>query len=61
MAILSVKGGKQPTVTILSEEAVQEHLQQAQAAQKALVDEIREPVPDDNIEPPPKGPNARSD
>lgn len=41
LATLSAKDNKQPTVTMLTEEDVQEHLQQVRAAEDALVRELR--------------------
>lgn len=41
LATLSAADGKQPTVTVLAEDHVQEHLQQIRAAEGALVEELR--------------------
>ena len=41
LATLAAEDDKQPTVTMLTEQDVQEHLQQVRAAEDALVCELR--------------------
>lgn len=49
LATLSAKEGKQPTIAILSEKDVQEHIQQVRAAEGALVNEFRPPTQEGEI------------
>lgn len=53
LATLSASEGKQPTVTVLPESQVQEHLQQARSAEGALVEELRAPGRAKQTSPPP--------
>jgi len=60
LATLAGDEGKGPCVTVLSESEIQEHLQQVDAAELALVNELRSPGKTEEVAPPPEPPRQRS-
>lgn len=54
LATLSAMEGKQPTVTVLGEDSIQEHLQQVSVAEKALVQELTAPASEAEVARPPR-------
>lgn len=53
LATLSATDGKQPTVNLLTEPQVQEHLQQGRTAENALIAQLRAPTRDQEAPRPP--------
>jgi len=53
LATLSGNPGKPPTISLFSEQDVQEHLEQIRAAEQALIRELRTPASGEGINTPP--------
>jgi 20S proteasome alpha/beta subunit len=54
LATLAATEGKQPTVTLMTEPEIQEHLQLVRSAEKAMVEELRGTAPGAAHAPPPR-------